>query len=88
MKVFIKQPKDLLDYDIDMSNWLSSDDRIQEVEIEAPEGIEVVSYGYTDTHVKLWIRGGTAGESYKLSPVIFTNTREKEVDIVIVVEDF
>jgi hypothetical protein len=87
MKTFSKQPRDHLDYDIDLSEWLEEGDRIQQVQVEAPSGIELTSVGYSDTRVKLWVRGGTSGQSYKFSPLIYTDSREKEVDFMIVVVD-
>lgn len=87
MKTFRKQPRDHLDYDIDLSDWLEPGDRIQQVDVVAPDGIELTNVGYSDTRVKLWIRGGTSGQSYKLSPLIYTNSREKEVELLIVVVD-
>lgn len=87
MKTFRKQPRDYLDYDIDLSDWLEPGDRIQDIKVQAPDGIELVSTGYSDTRVKLWIRGGTSGQSYKFSPLIYTDSREKEVDFMIVVVD-
>ncbi|WP_017430780.1 phage fiber-tail adaptor protein [Vreelandella jeotgali] len=87
MKTFRKQPRDYLDYDIDLSDWLAPGDRVQDVKVEAPDGIELVSTGYSDTQVKLWIRGGKSGQSYKFSPLIYTDSREKEVDFMIVVVD-
>ena len=87
MKTFRKQPRDHLDYDIDLSDWLEPGDRIQQVDVVAPDGIELTNVGYSDTRVKLWIRGGTSGQSYKFSPLIYTNSREKEVELLIVVVD-
>lgn len=87
MKTFRKQPRDHLDYDINLSDWLEPGDRIQRVDVVAPDGIELTNVGYSDTRVKLWIRGGTSGQSYKFSPLIYTNSREKEVELLIVVVD-
>jgi hypothetical protein len=87
MKTFSKQPRDHLDYDIDLSEWLEEGDRIQQVQVEAPSGIELTSVGYSETHAKLWIKGGESGQSYKFSPLIYTDSREKEVDFMIIVVD-
>jgi len=87
MNVFMKQPRDHLDYDIDLSNWLSGDDEIVSVDITAPEGIEVTQTGVEPDRVKIWIKGGTSGEGYKISPLIYTKSREKEVDLLIIVGD-
>lgn len=85
MKVFQKQPNDHLDYDIDLSDWLSEGDRIQSLDMTSPEGISVTGTGYSDKRVKVWVEGGTSGESYKFSVLVYTNTRIKEVDFMIVV---
>lgn len=85
MKTFKKQPKDHLDYDVDLSDWLEPDDRIQNVEVTAPVGIEVTSVGHSEKRAKFWIKGGENGKSYKFSPLIYTNSRIKEVDFLIIV---
>lgn len=87
MKIFIKQANDHLDYDIDLSDWLTEGDVIQSVEAEAPDGIELTQVGYEATRAKLWIKGGSDGQSYKFSPLIYTNSRVKEVDLLIVVQE-
>lgn len=87
MKVFQKQPNDHLDYDIDLSDWLAEGDEVVSVEVEAPEGIEVTQTSIEPDRVKLWIDGGTTGNSYKLSPLIHTQSRVKEVDFIIAVVD-
>ena len=88
MKVFTKQPRDHLDYEIDLADWLGEDDRIQNVVVDAPDGIEVTSTGYSDTRAVIWIKGGISGVEYKISPLIYTNNRIKEVDLLFIVEDF
>lgn len=87
MKTFRKQPRDHLDYDVDLSGWLEPGDRIQDVQVTAPDGIELTSVGYSENRAKFWIKGGTSGQSYKFSPLIYTDSREKEVDFLIVVVD-
>lgn len=87
MKTFRKQPRDHLDYDIDLAAWLEPDDRVQDVEVTAADGIEVTNTGYTDQRVKLWVRGGETGRSYKFSVLVTTNSRQKEVDFMIIVVD-
>lgn len=87
MKIFKKQPRDSLDYDIDLSGWLEPGDNIQSVDVVAPEGISLDRIGYTDTRIKLWVSGGSSGQSYKFSPLIYTDARVKEVDFMIVVQE-
>ena len=88
LKVFTKQPRDSLDYDIDLTEWLPESDTIQTVEVIAPSGIELVAYVIQGMIVKLWIRGGTDGETYKFTVLINTINRVKEVDFMMVVTDF
>lgn len=85
MKTFRKQPRDHLDFDIDMSEWLSADDEVENVEVIAPPGIELTQVGIEPTRVKFWIKGGKHGQSYKFSPLIHTESRTKEVDFMILV---
>lgn len=88
MDVFIKQPNDVLDYDVDMSNWFSSapDDDIESVAItvtslmeEAPTlqagpGVhpEYVVMGADPTRFKIWIGGGTNRVDYIVTCVVLT----------------
>jgi len=87
MKAFTKQPRDHLDYEIDLSEWLDAEDRIQNVSMTVPDGIEVTHYGFSDHRVVLWVKGGESGQQYSISPLIYTNSRTKEVDLLFVVED-
>lgn len=88
LKVFTKQPRDHLDYDIDLTEWLPEDDNVQQVTVISPDGIELVAYVIQGMTVKLWIRGGTDGETYKFTVLINTINRVKEVDFLMVVTDF
>lgn len=86
MKTFQKQPRDHLDYDIDLSDWLYDGDRVQSIEmVEVPDGITVTQTGHTEDRAKVWLEGGTDGESYKLTLLVYTNSRIKEVEFLIIV---
>jgi len=85
MKTFQKQPKDHLDYDLIFSDWLAADDEVISVDVTAPTGIELTQVGIEPDRVKLWVKGGTSGQSYKFSPLIYTKSRVKEVDFMIIV---
>jgi len=87
MKTFRKQPRDHLDYDIDLSGWLNTGDVITAIEVAAPGGIDVTSTSFTDTEAKLWIDNGTSGQSYKFSVLFTTTSRQKEVDFLMVVQE-
>lgn len=85
MKTFRKQPKDHLDYDVYLGDWLAPGDEVVDIDVTAPDGIELTQVGIEPDRVKLWVKGGQAGKSYKFSPLIYTQSREKEVDFLIVV---
>ena len=67
---FIKQPADTKDYDIDYSEWLTLNDNVESV-VVAVEGtdalLSVVSTFIVDPIVKIWLSGGTAGVTYKVT---------------------
>lgn len=85
MKTFQKQPNDHLDYDLMLEDWLAVDDEVVAVDVTAPDGIEVTRTGIEPDRVKLWVKGGTNGQTYKFSPLVYTKSRTKEVDFMIVV---
>jgi hypothetical protein len=87
MKTFTKQPRDHLDYDIDLTDWLEESDEIEAVDVTAPDGINLDQISVLPTRIKLWISGGTSGQTYKFSPLIHTESRSKEVDFIIVVAE-
>lgn len=103
MSVFIKQPREVLDYDIDLSRFLADlpGDDIQSVEIlvesdESPSTLVIGPVphpqyelvGDTPTRFKVWIGGGTVYVDYKVSCVVKTEQdRTKEVDFRIRVRD-
>lgn len=88
MQTFIKQPNDHLDYDIVLTEWLTTGDTIVAANITAPDGINVSATEISADRVKFWIEGGTTGKTYKFSPVIITfGGREKEVDFQIKVRN-
>lgn len=87
MRTFTKQPRDMLDYGIDLTDWLEPEDEVESVTVEAPEGITLGQVSILPNRVKFWISGGTSGESYKFSPLIYTESRVKEVDFLIIVAE-
>lgn len=87
MKTFRKQPHDHLDYQITAGRWLPEGDEIVSAALIQPEGIEVTAINTWPDRVKVWVRGGTSGEIYKLTLRIHTQYRVKEVDFQIAVVD-
>lgn len=89
MHIFRKQPADHLDYDLDLSEWLSVGDFPVGVTYELDdETIEVTGTEIAEDFVKFWVRGGIDGRTYHFTVNIATQTgREKEVDFKIAVRD-
>lgn len=86
-----KQPADVLDYDIDFSEWLPETDQIQGIDV-AITRIDDVDMGVDDLNakyiinnnpvVKLWLDKGVDGESYKIETTITTKDgRTKQVEL-------
>ena len=72
-----KQPGEVLDYDIDYSEWLTDDDNVASattaVTPSADEddlAIELININ--DPRVKLWISGGISGTTYKCTVTMET----------------
>lgn len=65
---FTKQPVDILDYDMDFSDWLPAGDTLD----TATPTVDVASLTLgatvvTDTSVKQWVSAGTDGLTYKVT---------------------
>ena len=88
MDVFLKQPNDVLDYDVDLTDWFSSlpGDDIDSVEITVSSVMEEVPslvvgpvphkpyvlLGNNPHAFKLWLGGGTHYADYIVTCVIRT----------------
>lgn len=65
---FFKQPSEVVDYDIDYTDWLTSGDNVQSCNVTvAPAGLTIDSTFINDPRVKIWLSGGTVGAQYKLT---------------------
>lgn len=68
-----KDPHEVLDYDIDWSDQMTDDtDTISSSTWTVPAGITKDSDSETTTRTKVWLSGGTAGETYSLLNRIVT----------------
>ena len=88
MTTFTKQPRDVLDYDVDMSDWFSElpEDDIQSVEVHVsslaeleptlvvgpPPHLPLVVIGVRPVRFKLWLGGGTNYVDYVVTCVVIT----------------
>lgn len=64
---FTKQPADTMDYDIDYTDWLTAGDNVQSSVVAADAGITVTSTFINDPRIKIWLAGGVAGTTYKVT---------------------
>lgn len=71
--VVLKNPDDTLDYDIDFSKWLPQGDEIISVSNEVEGSVVIDSFTNTASVVKLWISGGTLGETARVSTTVVTS---------------
>lgn len=85
----IKQPADVQDYDIDYSPWLPEGDELTQATVQTPDGITLDFYIVSNPIVKLWVSGGTAGQSYKFQILGETLLgRVKETELVVRVKEY
>lgn len=83
--IFTKQPTEVLDYDIDYTSALDSGDTIAAQTVTADTGITVdTSLIVGGVKVKIWLSGGTTGNTYKVTATITTaggRVRQDEIKI-------
>lgn len=83
-----KDPSAVLDYEINWSKWLASDDTLSAHTITADQGITVDSSVLATDKVTVWLSGGTTGVTYRVACRVTTaNGRTDERTIVISVKD-
>ena len=86
-EVFYKAPRETLDFDIDLTDWVAGEfDAIDaelgqlNVEVDNP-GLTILSQAYlpSEDRIKVWLSGGTNGAAYTVSAFITTiNGRRKK----------
>lgn len=78
---------DRLDYDLDFSRWLDGDDTLTDVTAEA-DNLTVDQVQLFGTVVKVWLSGGTVGQTAKVEVVATSaNGRVKEESFLVRVSD-
>lgn len=86
MDTFPKQPADVLDFDADYTDFLSSSgsDTLQSATVVADTGITVASFSVAAKVVKVWLSGGVTGTTYKITVTAVTvggRTKEHEFKV-------
>jgi len=80
----IKDPNAILDYGFDWSEWLQTDETISTSTWTVPTGVTQASTQRTDTQTKIFLSGGTVGQTYRITNRIVTNqTRQDDRSILI-----
>jgi len=88
MITFTKQPKELLDYTIDLTDWLTENDTISGSTETMPDEITLDTKLIEDKSLKLYLKNGLDKETYKITSLIETTSGlKKEVDFQIKVKD-
>lgn len=73
-----KDPDAVLDYTLDWDAWLADTDTIASAVFTVASGLTKDSEEFTDDTSTVWLSGGTAGESYKVSCRITTVAGRRE----------
>jgi hypothetical protein len=86
---FTKQPIEIQDYDIDFNEYLGFHNDIALSHTSfAESGVTIFSSNLIDGVVKVFIAGGTDGNTYKVSATITTQGgRVKQGDILVKVKE-
>jgi hypothetical protein len=75
--LFYKDPDDTLDYGVNLSGWLETGEEIDSSSWAVDTGITVGVDSYAPsasaTQTKIWLSGGTVGETYELTNTITTD---------------
>ena len=80
----IKDPDAVLDYGLDWSNWLASGETISSSSWVVETGLTKDSSSNTTTTTTVWLSGGIAGRTYRITNSIVTSTgREDDRSILI-----
>lgn len=87
---FTKQPADVQDYDIDFTEYLTSQsDTAVSHTVAVETGITIVASALASGVVKTFLSGGTNGQQYKLTATITTaGGRVKQAEIIIKVKEY
>ena len=87
-QVFIKDSDADLDYKFDWNDdndpWLATGETISSHVITAETGITAYNDSEADGVVKIWIKGGTAGERYDIACKIVTSAARTDERTIII----
>lgn len=89
LEKWIKQPADVSDYDVSFVEYLAlRTDTGESHTVSATAGITVESSTLVDGVVKVWLSGGTSGNTYRITVTLTTTGgRVKQVEFDIKVKE-
>lgn len=85
LSTFEKQPADVLDYDVDYTEWLPNGDAVESVaHTVTPSDLEIQGAIIVNggTRVKLWVAGGENAKTYKVELTVTTTLGRVKQDEV------
>lgn len=88
--IFHKQPADVVDFDVDFSEWMASNDVISMAVSTTDTGLTLGAtvINPANSTVKQWVSGGSDGSTYKVSMTITTTGgRTKQAEFKVKVRD-
>lgn len=91
LATYTKQPDEVLDYDIDYTDWLDGDTLLGAEAAVSPSGELTVldPMPIVGDRVKIWASSGVSGGSYKVEVTITTNGgRVKQDEVRIRVKEY
>ena len=74
MTAYTKDPSAILDYSVDWTAWLATDELIDTAVWDVPAGISSVAQSNTDYTATIRLGGGSVSTSYEISCTITTTT--------------
>jgi hypothetical protein len=72
-RYYTKDPDATLDYTLDWSEWLETDETIDTSTWIIPEGITTVRDSQTDTTATVWLSAGNLGQRYTATNRVVTS---------------
>lgn len=90
MKVFKKSDEDVLDYFLDLSNWIPESDAIESVDVvyDTTSTLDYRGHNFSEDSIKVWFGGGTMGNQYIVKVLAHTEGgRTKEINFMLVVTE-
>lgn len=84
---FLKDPNDVLDYQISWASWLGTLETISTSTWVVPSGITKDSDTNTTTTTTIWLSGGSSGQYIVTNRIVTNQGRTKDQSLLIHVTD-